>query len=270
MDRLPERDELWMAYLDGEMSAAEAAAFDATLSDAERGRAESEVRLEAALACRIVGECRCPDALWNDLVTSLGAKRRPAWWHVERPWRLAAAAVLALGVWGSIFTMNYSNIFPPAPDSPLVMKAQKPEDLLPEVTVKGGTNEVQKFLDDQKLGVVMHAFNDIQATSDHTLALLGAGVETYGGMSVPVVYFDCCHEPAKVVLLHNCRSGTSCWKDPAYDVCNTKPIGQFVAVAVSKHRHASRLLRLFDEQPIRIGMHRSREADMLLAADGIQ
>ena len=92
-----DKDELWMSYLDGEMSASEAAAFAAGLSDAERARAEGEVRLEAALAARLGAGPACPEATWSAVLAQMDTRPRRSWWHVNRPLRLAAAIALTAG-----------------------------------------------------------------------------------------------------------------------------------------------------------------------------
>lgn len=248
MKQLPERDELWMAYLDGEMSAAEAAAFDASLSEADRGRAQLEMRLEAALAARLSAPCPCPEATWQATLAQLKASKPRSWWHVERPWQLAAAAMLAIGAWGATLAMNYDGLFVSTPDSPLAMQRVSVDQLAKNVTVKGDVDAVQAFLNENKLGVQLHAVDDKGSKVGHKLSLLGAGMETHGGMSVPVVYFDCCGEPAKVVLMHSCNRDAG---SPAYDICDAKQVGEFSAIAVSKHHHASRTLALFDKKDAR-------------------
>ena len=47
------REQLWQAYLDGELSACEAAQFETTLSEAERRRLAAELRFDRALADRL-------------------------------------------------------------------------------------------------------------------------------------------------------------------------------------------------------------------------
>ena len=62
--RMDEREKLWMAYLDGEMTSTEAAAFDASLTPEERARLAGEMRLESGLAAALQGDVVCPDAVW--------------------------------------------------------------------------------------------------------------------------------------------------------------------------------------------------------------
>lgn len=258
MERLPERDELWMAYLDGELSAAEAAAFAASLSDGERALSESEVRLESALAERLGTGETCPPAVWDGLMAQLEQASRRPWWKRDTPLRVAAVAVLAVGAWAAAIGLNYDKIRPASAmaAAPLLsMDCGDSAALVAQAEVKGGPEAVQAFLDQNKVPV---RIQEIRISSDHGPGegplhkahgprVLGAGIEHYGAVDVPAVYVECCGRPVKVVFVHTCGKGKGrgerrC-KDP--DVVASERYGSYVAFVVTKHRHGQRVLSLF-------------------------
>lgn len=246
MKRLPERDELWMAYLDGEMSAMEAAAFDATLNDSERAAAEMEIRVETALGARISAPVPCPGDVWADLKAKVGARapRHRRWY--DGGWRVAAAALFAVGAWGSMLSINYPKLFRARPQTPFVMQADTMLDLVSYASVNGDVSSVQQFLDAHHLDLSIHESTRRIFRPGMETRLRGAGIETFDDVDVPVIYFECCRQPVKVVLMHASHGG-SCHKKQL-DICGSKAVGQFEIIAVSRHRHAERVLELFDEK----------------------
>lgn len=246
---LPERDELWMAYLDGEMSVAEAASFSASLTDAEQGRAEAEIRLESALAKRLAVGPACPEETWAGVLKQLESAR-PAgpWWHLSRPLRIAAALLLATGAWGVTGYMYRAQILRALsvqPASPYVMTAQKIEELTAHALVGGSPEEIQRFLDKEQIGVKLVEEWE-HSPHGRRIDLKGAALEQYGDIGMPAIYFECCGQPAKVYFVHNCHAEPErCARYGQTDICDSKQIGQFTAVVVAKHHHAGRALSLF-------------------------
>lgn len=254
MKPVSERVDLWMAYLDGEMSASEAAAFDGTLSEVERGRAQGELRLEAALALRLSAPVVCPPATWGEVLEKIkGGKRRP-WWQTQQPMRLAAAALVLLSAWGAALYVNrdavrgqlarYGLVAP----SPFYMGAASVAEMVALATVPAEAAEVQAFLDQAHVGTSLHASEMKQTSGRRTLVLRGAGMEAYGAGQAPVVYFECCGEPAKVIFLPKTQagSGAEVLDEGTMDIIAAKEMGEYKAFVVSKHLHATRLLKLFD------------------------
>ncbi len=251
MKSLPERDELWMAYLDGEMSAAEAAAFVASLGPAERLLTESETRLEAALAAKLSAGPTCPDEAWEQTLALLQAHAAPRPRRVERPLRLAAVAVVALAAWIAAFAMNRDGLFAAdAATSPsLALNASTIEDMLASAEVRGGQAEVQAFLDQYRLPVALLGQGAASPSKKKSAQLLGAGLERYGAVDVPVIYAACCGKPVKIVFVHTCGGAkTGHCKDP--DVVKSKRIGDFMAFVVTQHGHGAGVLALLNEKPL--------------------
>ena len=93
-----EKERLWSAYLDGELTAAEAAAYEESLTDDERTRLALEKQVEAHLAERLSRAVACPDGVWNrlkaEMVGPATASRSPLWnrWIMV----LGAAAAIVL------------------------------------------------------------------------------------------------------------------------------------------------------------------------------
>ena len=59
------RDHLWQAYIDGEMTACECSEFEDTLCESERERMKGEVQFEAACRDKLCEPVCCPDAVWE-------------------------------------------------------------------------------------------------------------------------------------------------------------------------------------------------------------
>lgn len=254
MKSLPERDELWMAYLDGELSAAEAAAFVSNLGASERALTESETRLEAALAARLATGPACPEGTWDQTLALLKGHAAPRpWWRVERPLRVAAIALIALSAWAAAIAMNYQSLFAATSDtSPsFALNIATIDDMLAHAEVRGGQDEVQAFLDQNRLPVSFNIPKPADAAIKSKVPqLLGAGLERYGAVDVPVVYAACCGKPVKVVFVHTCGH-TKFGHCSQPGVVNSKRIGDFIAFVVTQHQHAAGLLALLTEKPLR-------------------
>ena len=57
-------EDLWNAYIDGELSASEASEFEASLSDEDRALLAGEMQFENALADRLRQDSDCPADVW--------------------------------------------------------------------------------------------------------------------------------------------------------------------------------------------------------------
>lgn len=251
---LPEREELWMAYLDGEMTAAEAAAFVASLEPGERALSESETRLEAALASRLTAGPACPDATWEQTLALLHGHTAPRqWWRVERPLRAVAIFIVAVAAWAAAFGLNYDRIFAQANGSAanpmLALAANSLDEMLASAEVRGGQAEIQAFLDENRIPVALYTEGNDEHGHPRKAQLLGAGLERYGAVDVPVIYAACCGKPVKVVFLHACgRAKSGHCKDP--DVVKSKRVGDFMAFIVTQHKHGAGILAMLDEKPL--------------------
>ena len=68
-----DKEKLWVAYLDGQLSASETVSFEAALTEAERNHAAQEVLLERALGDSLQEAPVCPDVLWQAVAAELSA-----------------------------------------------------------------------------------------------------------------------------------------------------------------------------------------------------
>jgi anti-sigma factor RsiW len=190
-------DRWWMACLDGQLSAAEAAAFDRTLQQADRERISREIRLEQAL-----GECLgagpgCPDALWKRtelLLRKQGAaqprRRSPRYW----PWGFGIAAAITL-ILGFLFMPSLQ---PPA--TYLAMEASSVAALAQLSSVPGTPDAVNTFLTEHGVPLQVVDFKVARPASRHGVTLLGAREHVVEGEPILELLYDCCGRPAKVVV----------------------------------------------------------------------
>lgn len=192
-----ERDDLWMACLDGELSASEAAAFDASLIPAERDRIEKEQRLERALADRLAGGECCPELVWkrvHSLVQQKNTNIRG--WRALRTATAAAAAAAAIMV-------AYSVLRPAGAQDFTVMAATSVDELesLCAHEVPADEQNVGSFLAERGIPLEMADLNAWNRSHRHKVDLLGVHECRYQGEPVIEILFACCRQPAKVVLV---------------------------------------------------------------------
>ena len=95
-------EQYWQAYLDGELSASEAADFEASLTDAQREQLAVDMHVERVLAEHLGRDAECPDEVWertkarvarlSETGTPHAAGHRRWYWGAAT---LAAAAAIA-------------------------------------------------------------------------------------------------------------------------------------------------------------------------------
>jgi len=243
------REQLWQAYLDGELSACEAAQFEATLSDAEQRQLAAEMRFDRALADRLRRDADCPDALWERTRAKLAPAARPG-----RARRLVltgaalAAALLAVFVLPELYPMGFST------GSDVIHAARSVEDLIAQSETEPGLTNVQEYLDDK--GVSLKLLKDcalFRGAPGHPPGkVLGVRQIRFGGTRVTEVFVDCCGRPVKFVLAPQGSRAARLLAEAAAlhnDVQAANDVGDYAVAVVARHP-ADRLMNLFDARPI--------------------
>ena len=227
-----EKEKLMMAYLDGQMSATEASAFDDTLTPEERDFMAAEMRIETGLAEALGGDAACPDALWRRTQLCMrNQNTQPRRQRTALRGWLAAAAALVIAA-GLYF------VFSPKEDQRLfAMVEASVDELATTADVPAEDAALRDFLKAHGLDIAFEAFSDVHPESPHLAALLGARVRTYNDEPTVELLYNCCGRPARIVLA---KEGTASAKqlEQAMNVKTVQRVGKVrghVAGVISDH-----------------------------------
>jgi len=235
-----DHEKLATAYLDGELSAAEAAEFDKLLSPQERAGLAAEMKFERAIGERLSHGAACPDDLWKKTFAAVEAKTsRVATFRSRRNWVYAVtalAAALAITAAGLLIDFNVESRGP----SILAMdKGTTIETLQEEAILKGhDTESVNAFFKEHGFNLAM-TNADVQIPGDHHTPreLLGMKPASYRGDDVMELMFNCCGRPLKVVVA---KAGSRTANEigeamAAGQIEESRRVGEYVAALVGKH-----------------------------------
>ena len=232
----------WSAYLDGELSAAEAAELEVGLSTSERGRLAGEVRFENALGeCLRTGDC--PPPLWSAvrsrLQTSAPRPGRPFWRRTVPGWAAALAVCLVVaGVYGVYAVVG-------RPHAVTFLAANDAE------AVDVGAPETEAFLVDHGLRVALQPVRTLEGHARHA-ELIGAREMDYDGERVVCVVYVCCGKPVNLIVAPLGGAADRALQDAFVNGCvqATRHVGNTVAAVVGRHR-LPELVNLLQEPPQR-------------------
>ncbi|MBI2440163.1 MAG: hypothetical protein HYV35_02210 [Lentisphaerae bacterium] len=237
-------ENLWSAYLDGEMSAAEAADFDKSLSPADRERFSTEMRFERSLAGVLINNVECPQNLWKRIETDISRRRegrfRPRILTGRAALAIAAAAAILVG--GVILHLNRRpprNIFTvPASVAALAAEAEAPADL----------EQVRNFLAQHGFNIALHSVATMQEPRGHKIVMLGARATRRAGDLTVELLYECCGEPVRVIIAReDSQTAHGIRLAQAHGAVQAaRNIGGYRAAVVSRHA-AGQLLDLLAE-----------------------
>lgn len=252
------KEHLWQAYLDSELSVIEAADFEASLTDTEQVRLMADMRFERALAERLSEGAECPKEVWartRELISRQKvegaprvARRKRWYWGAST---LVAAAGLALVI--SIFAAPGGS----REASAVIMSAKNVDELALTSEVQPGPDFAEQFI--QEKGVDLQILDDselIASKGPHShlnhhwfIHIVGAREEAFEGGTVTEVLINCCQFPMKILFANvdsgaARRIGIAAAKDG--HVQATRVIGDYVVAVVGRHR-SYQLLDLFSE-----------------------
>jgi hypothetical protein len=244
------KEELWSAYLDGEMSCSEAREYDKTLTDEERARFAAELRFEEALAGRLCDDVRCPDELWKRVSRRLSEEASPRRRFLRLAWRstsLAAAAALVV-----LFVRHPWAPAPPVDTAANVApsKANTDDDFLavvPEmdmlvrrVEIGGDEMDVSEYMRRHGFPFRLQPVSMLakSESAGHPVQFVGARERRVEGERVLELMWQCCGQP---VVVEVAAEGTS----PARmihkaadggNIQEVRQLGRHVAALVSRHK----------------------------------
>lgn len=239
-----DKETLWQAYLDGELSAAEASAFTASLSDREHEQLLEEIEFHSELSEVLSADADCPDDVWERTQASIASRQRnpkPAWsravWYAGT---VAAAASIALLI--SVFTRTDSSY------SAAVQAVETVDELKALSMVEPGAKAAQEFLHAHDTDIDIHLDEAIAVTRHHGIAILGAREDKFKSGSVTGVLYVCCDRPVKIIMAKLGSKGADIIAKGAgasaenSDVLETRVVGDYIAAVVSSGHGARDLL----------------------------
>jgi hypothetical protein len=221
----PNEDTMMSAYLDGELSAREAAEFDRQLTAFTRRRLQGEMTLENAIGDALRADASCPDVLWQELLDRVEQRashsRRMGRWVLP----VGLAALLALGTaWAALWYQGLT-----------------PEFLVPLQTVAGTEMDVtpervNALFEALGLDVTMQSV-DVLKGHDRRAELLGAREVRYKDTPVVQIFYECCGKPLTLVIARQDTAGAEAIRRAAAEreVGPVRLIGNTVATTVGKH-----------------------------------
>ncbi len=244
-------DRLWQAYIDGELSASEAAQFEASLSEADRERLAADMRFVRAVNERL-STGACPDPVWSRTRARL---REHAMGPVNegRRWYWGAASLAAAAV-VAFFVSFYAADFGGVSDTSVIHAASSVDELTASSAVGPGRDNATRYLQGKglELTLVDERVLESSLTPHRPIEIVGARQERYAGDHVTEVLFSCCRYPVKVLLAKRDSNAARALGEAAgrndTDIQATRIVDGYLAAVVSKHT-AHGILDAFAGQP---------------------
>jgi len=241
------KEHLWQAYLDGELSAIEAADFEASLSDSDQARLMADVRFERGLAARLSEDAECPDEVWartRKLIAGQNAEATPRAAR-RRRWYLGAGMVAAAAAL-AIVIYPFVNPFGSSEAAAFVMSDANVEELVSTSEVEEGLEFAERFIHEHGVDLAVLDTNDVAKSKGPfwrnrhwTIRVVGAREEAFKDGTLTEVLVDCCQYPMKILF-------ASVDSDAAREielaaakngnVQSTRIIGDYVVAVVGRHK----------------------------------
>lgn len=236
-----QHEKMISAYLDGELSAAEAAEFDSTFTVAEKANLSAEMKFERKLAEQLGRGVSCPNDVWQRTLEAIEQKAAPVeQFRPRRNWMYAVtamAAMLAITVAGLFVRVNLVSPHPPTVLA--IAKGTTIAMLEEEAQLRSrDTDSVNAFLKEHGFNIAMTSA-DVQVPGDHHTPrqLLGLRPAVNRGEDVMELLFNCCGRPLKVVIA---KTGTKTAREIGDLMAEgklqaTRHVGDYVAALVGRH-----------------------------------
>lgn len=237
-----QRDKLWNAYLDGELPASEAAAFDQSLTPEDRKRLEGEMAFERACADALSKDAACPNEVWQRTLEALPESAAPAPNTLPWYWKPVAALAAAMIVMISLFAIRV-NMAPPTflELTELNVNTLGETNQLNQPTLA----ELNAFLEDRNFDVALMP----PKRGHHPVRFLGARESSFHNERVVELLFSCCGKPMKVALIPQGGDAAEAAGKALGDglVKESRPVGSQLAVLVGRHSSPKLLSYLTDD-----------------------
>lgn len=250
------KEHMWQAYIDGELSATEMAAFEETLSASERRLLSSDVQFDRALAERLTEDSCCPADIWartkallecqtqNEDTVELPPDNvvpmRPSWFRNIAT--IAAAAIITLMVSWALPSITGNS-------APVILAETSVDELAANSEVEASAEHIQRYMIKHNYTLQLVAMDKLRIVQVHSdVQLLGAAHNRKG--NVAELYIACCQQPVKIIIAER---GTTEAKiigqaiGQNNDLQSLRLVDNYVVGVVSKHP-ADGLLDIFAGQ----------------------
>lgn len=208
-------EQLWYAYVDGELSVTEMAEFEKSLTPADRDRLAGEMRFENGLSERLNENATCPIKVWERTKALLKqaqakeksstpdnivpmtlekqeAPRRSLFWGTAT---IVAAACVALAVMYTPGTMQDEE------SRVVILAAESVEELAAQSEIGGNIDDLHQYLADHGMELGLNDIDSLRiATMHYGIEVLGAMEDMIGSDPVIEMLFSCCNSPVKVIM----------------------------------------------------------------------
>jgi hypothetical protein len=247
-----DNDTMWSAYLDGELSTADAAAFDRSLTPDDRVRLANELAFERSLAESLGHGAACPAEVWDRVRAKLevagasGGEQPVSRWYWKPAMSLAAVATVVIAIsWFAIRVNLEKPVF--LAMSEVNVKTMADITDIPSPTL----SDLNAYLEDHNLDVAVTPFHSGRA-GHHAVRVLGVKTSTFRNEQVVELLFNCCGKPLRVALVpQGGYSAEAAGKALGNGlVQETRPVGSTLAVMIGRHPSPDLLSHLTDKWAI--------------------
>lgn len=252
------KEQLWQAYIDGELPATEMAAFEESLSATERRALANDVQFDRALSQRLAQDAECPDEVWartkalleshaedsnGDSPKNVVPLRRP--WFPNIATIVAAAGITLMVSWFLPFITGRST-------APVILAEETVSELAAQSELNDPTLEqIQQYMQQHNYKMHLVAIETLRVVQVHkNVKLLGVSRSNNG--DIAELYVACCNQPVKIILAERSTSearAISRALGQDNDLQDVRLVDNYVAGVVSKHP-AVGLLDIFASQHI--------------------
>jgi hypothetical protein len=144
-----DKEQLWQAYIDGELSATEMASFEASLNALEQEQLRSDMQFDRGICHRLTENTTCPTEIWERtkvlLMESSTGEDNIAPFQPKpksRPMLFGAATLLV----AAMLAFVISTIVPNSTISPIILEAATIDDLAQQSEVASDAKIIEKFM----------------------------------------------------------------------------------------------------------------------------
>ena len=252
-----DREKMWQAYLDDELTVGETTEFGATLSSEVRDHLAGEKQFEAGLAEVLSRDADCPDEMWERIQAQARAANAPENVVPLRRWYWATGSMAAAASVAFFIAFWVPSILPLPDDlsrSAMVVSAATVDELAALSETAPSLEAVQQYIESHGIDLILIRAGDLGMSAIHfDIDILGVCEEMIDGRNLVSLLFGCCREPVKVVIAMRGSEETrmlgEAIGEASSEVQSTRAVGgdRYLAAVVGGHK-AVGLLDLFGDE----------------------
>jgi len=249
------REFHWQAYLDGELTAAEAAEFEASLSPQERERLAAELRFERAMAERLRQEGECPNAVWKNTRRMIARSQRSA--APTRRWYWGGASLAAAAAIAFMLAAFGPSVTSPDNRGP-ILAASSVDEMTAVSEIGPGHENAAAFFQANNIPMGLYKESALEAMPGphYAIRIVGARRDRLAGEPITELMMSCCGRPVRIIVAERGskaakRLGDAAGEKDTNDIQAIRIVNGYLTAVVAKHP-ATQLLNVI-EGPDHIG-----------------